>query len=154
MTTIKKRNDGGRGQLPKVKYRPGLPDRLMEAAVVLMVVAVWIFVGVNYERGSEGSSAMLIAALCGWIGIPALMGVAYLPSDFYNLPFRLTPANIAVQYMLAVKLIRVENVIAAGIYLFSVVACLHEWALVAVFAFVGLMVLALIVYFVLAYRSR
>lgn len=154
MTTIKKRNDSGRGQLPKVKYRPGLPDRLMEAAVVLMVVAVWVFVGVNYERGSEGSSAMLIAALCGWIGIPALMGIAYLPSDFYNLPFRLTPSNIAVQYTLAVRLVRIMNVMTAGMYLFSVIACLHEWALAVVFAFAGLMALALIAYFVVAYRNR
>lgn len=150
----KKNNDRTLRQLPKIKYRPGLPARLMEIAVVLLLVAAWVFVGVNYERGSESSSAMLITVLCGWVGIIALMGIAYMPSDFYNLPFRLTPANIAVQYALAVRLIRILNVILACIYLFSVVACLHEWALTVVLALVGLMVLALIVYFVLAYRCR
>ena len=70
-----------------------------------------------------------------------------MPSNMYNFPVRVTAANIAMQYMMAVRMVRVMNVVVGFMGLAIVIACVHRWAMVLVYVSLGLMAAVLVAYF-------
>lgn len=141
------------GKLPVVRLRPALPDRLLEAAALLLVVASWVYVICNYGSGEAALGTMLAAASSITITVAALALAARMPSNMYNFPVRVTAANIAMQYMMAVRMVRVMNVVGF-MGLAIVIACVHRWAMVLVYVSLGLMAAVLVAYFVLACRRK
>ncbi len=142
------------GKLPVVRLRPALPDRLLEAAALLLVVASWVYVICNYGSGEAALGTMLAAASSITITVAALALAARMPSNMYNFPVRVTVANIAMQYMMAVRMVRVMNVVVGFMGLAIVIACVHRWAMVLVYVSLGLMAAVLVAYFVLACRRK
>lgn len=141
------------GKLPVVRLRPALPDRLLEAAALLLVVASWVYVICNYGSGEAAFGTMLAAASSITVTVAALALAARMPSNMYNFPVRVTAANIAMQYMMAVRMVRVMNVVGF-MGLAIVIACVHRWAMVLVYVSLGLMAAVLVAYFVLACRRK
>lgn len=91
-----------------------------------------------------------VAALCSVV----LGGCAYLPVRFVRFPVRVTKRNVAVQYLLAVRLVRVLNVILNLTFLSQVYMGYYRWAEPFFGATFVLMIVALIGYYVLAFRYK
>lgn len=150
-------------EFSNIRIRPTIVDRILEGiaallAVVAWVCAVWVYLHVtdkvtansSFSYAGLGTFALLV------IGISA-----YLPIRWMHFPVRITKRNVGVQSFLAVRIVRVMNIFIA---LLSPVLIFKEVEvgygipqglcniLIAVVS--GLLVLALIVYYILAVKSK
>lgn len=137
------------------RFRPALIDHLLELAAFLPVLANWIYILYRYrEAGGDlpselyasGGTALFLFLLLGATG--------YCPLRYINFPFRVGPHNVAYQYVLALRMIRVTNIIFGVQFLFASLATYHAWANVCFVACVGLLGTAFMAYMVLAWRHR
>lgn len=143
---------------PNLRFHPSLPDRILEGAVSLLLLAVlgttFYFHFKIHWVGVEPSFGWMMAGASFFTTL--LLGVsAYLPMRCYSFPFRLTDRNAGVQCMLAVRTVRVMNILLNGVLL----SCLLSVADVGfsklpVSVCGVLLALTFIVYYVLAYKYR
>ena len=63
-----------------------------------------------------------------WFIFLLLFAVGYCPMRFINFPFRVGPHNIIFQYLLALRLCRVLNIILSTQFLFATLSTYHAWA--------------------------
>lgn len=141
--------------VPNVRFRPALIDHLLELAAFLPVLANWIYILYKYRQSggdlpselyTSGGTALFLFLLLGATG--------YCPLRFINFPFRVGRHNVVYQYVLALRLVRVTNVIFGLQFLFASLATYHAWANVCFVACVGLLGTAFIAYMVLAWRHK
>lgn len=140
---------------PNVRFRPALIDRILEGVAILLFLTTCGCILWLHTRGGELPIPNVwiaggVAFLC-----LILMGVcSYLPVRFYNFPVRVNERNIGIQYLLAVRLTRVMNVILNLMFLSG--AFLEYCGLAKVFFFgsFGLLALALLGYYILAFRCK
>lgn len=140
---------------PNVCFRPVLLDRLLEAAALILFLVLcgsiyWFYIHRGETLPHDVGVVWGIAALCSVI----LGGCAYLPVRFVNFPVRVNERNVAVQYLLAVRLVRVLNVIVNLTFLSQVYMKYYRWAEPFFGATFVLMIMALIGYYVLAFRYK
>ncbi len=143
------------GILPDVHYHPGLADRILEAAALLIIIANWVYI--FYMRNTADAETFTTTCILGGCAtfcfiITALC--AYAPVRLINFPVRPTADNIAAQYAMAIRFIRVTNV-ALGLCMASATLVIfHDWALPLVFATVALLMLTTIAYIIISYKRR
>lgn len=140
---------------PNVRYQPSVVDRIFEGAALLALLGTLSSIYWFHVRSGEEISREL------WImgGISILTFVilaisAYVPVRLINFPVRVSERNIVVQYLLAVRFVRVINVILSIAFFFRVFVNYYEWASFLWGAFFLLLIPAFIVYYILAYRYR
>lgn len=92
--------------------------------------------------GVTATISFIIVALC-----------AYAPVKLINFPCRVTPTNIVTQYVLAVRFIRVINIIMGITYLATTLVVYHEET-AFLYTSIGLLILSTIIYVVIAMRQR
>ncbi|MDM8338468.1 hypothetical protein [Mediterranea massiliensis] len=138
-----------------VRYRRSLVDYVLLAVAFVPVLADWFYIfymnkqtdgAFLQEHGVEGIMALVLFLVLG--------SAAYVPVRFFNFAFRVTEANIGRQYVLAIRLCQVVNILMGCMFLGGLlgkdVAC-------SVYFYAGasiLMVVAMVAYFILAYRMR
>lgn len=141
--------------VPRVRFRPSLLDHLLEVAAFLPVLATWIYILYYYRQsGGEvpsdlyqtGGMALFVFILLGVVG--------YCPIRFINFPFRVGPHNVVIQYLLALRLCRVLNIILCLLHFFIALSGQHTWAHFAGLVCLGLLILSLAGYMALAYSRR
>lgn len=140
---------------PNVHFRPVLLDRVLEAAALILFLVLcgsiyWFYTHRGGTLPHEVWMVWGIAALCSIV----LGGCAYLPVRFVRFPVRVTDRNVAVQYLLAVRLVRVVNVILNLTFLSQVYMEYYRWAEPFFGATFVLLIVALIGYYVLAFRYK
>ena len=141
--------------MPNVRFRPALIDHLLELAAFLLVLANWIYILYSYRTsGGDISSEFYEAGGMALFIFLLLFAVGYCPMRFINFPFRVGPHNIIFQYLLALRLCRVLNIILSTQFLFATLSTYHAWANVGFAVCVVLLLVAFAVYMVLAYRKR
>ena len=80
--------------LPDVKFHPGLPERLMEAAALLLVVANWGYIiYMRLAHGNENFTAACVMGVTATISFIIVALCAYAPVKLINFPSRVTPTN-------------------------------------------------------------
>lgn len=140
---------------PDVRFRPVLIDRMLEGIALLVVLATLTVVGWLYaQKGEPLSSAVWLSAGCSLFAFLLVGGSAYLPIRFINFPVRITERNVAVQYLLAVRLLRVLNIVLSLVLLARVLTMYYVWGKLLFFAAFLLLGLALAGYYVLAFRYK
>lgn len=108
---------------PNVRFHPSLLDRMLEGAALLLVLAscgciCWFYI---HKEGE-------FPPYLWWVGVSLLLsfliigGASYLPVRFINFPVRVNERNVGVQYLLAVRLTRVVNVILSLMFLGGVLS--------------------------------
>lgn len=132
--------------LPDVKFHPGLPERLMEAAALLLVVANWGYIiYMRLAHGNENFTAACVMGVTATISFIIVALCAYAPVKLINFPSRVTPTNIVTQYVLAVRFIRVINIIMGITYLATTLVVYHEET-AFLYTSIGLLILSTIIY--------
>ena len=140
--------------LPDVKFHPGLPERLMEAAALLLVVVNWGYIiYMRLAHGNENFTAACVMGITATISFIIVALCAYAPVKLINFPCRVTPTNIVTQYVLAVRFIRVINIIMGITYLATTLVVYHEET-AFLYTSIGLLILSTIIYIVIAMRQR
>lgn len=140
--------------LPDVKFHPGLPERLMEAAALLLVVVNWGYIiYMRLAHGNENFTAACVMGVTATISFIIVALCAYAPVKLINFPCRVTPTNIVTQYVLAVRFIRVINIIMGITYLATTLVVYHEET-AFLYTSIGLLILSTIIYIVIAMRQR
>ena len=140
--------------LPDVKFHPGLPERLMEAAALLLVVVNWGYIiYMRLAHGNENFTAACVMGVTATISFIIVALCAYAPVKLINFPCRVTPTNIVTQYVLAVRFIRVINIIMGITYLATTLIVYHEET-AFLYTSIGLLILSTIIYIVIAMRQR
>lgn len=103
-----------------VRIHPTVVDRILEGVAVLLVVAFWacaVWVYFHVEDKVTANSSFLYAGLGTLVFL--LMGVsAYFPIRFVRFPVRITERNVATQFFLVTRMVRVQNIMI--VLLFSV----------------------------------
>ena len=96
-----------------------------------------------YEAGGTALFLFLLLGACG-----------YCPLRCINFPFRMKPHNVVYQYVLALRLVRVTNIIFCLQFLFVTLSLYHPRATIGCALCIGLFILAFIGYMVLAWRHK
>ncbi len=142
-----------------IRFTPSVIDRILEvAAIVISVVAFGL---ACYGIYSLPIKPPILLWLCPF-AIPlmtfVLYRLGYASPQKISFPFRITKQNLGMQYLLAVRLSRVLNIILSLMVLCSVltlVAQTHQTILPIVILLLSLLMLVcLVIYFILAYRYR
>lgn len=140
---------------PDVRFRPALMDRLLEGIALLLVLATWVVIGwLSIQKEESLLSAVWVAGGCSLFSFLLLGGSAYLPVRFINFPVRVTERNVAVQYLLAVRFVRVLNIVISLVMLALVLVLYDAWGRLLFFVSFVLMGLAIIGYYVLAFKYK
>ena len=142
-----------------IRFTPSVIDKILElAAIVISVVAFGL---ACYGIYSLPIKPPILLWLCPF-AIPlmtfVLYRLGYASPQKISFPFRITKQNLGMQYLLAVRLSRVLNIILSLMVLCSVltlVAQTHQTILPKVILLLSLLMLVcLVIYFILAYRYR
>lgn len=126
----------------------------MEAAALLLVVVNWGYIiYMRLAHGNENFTAACVMGITATISFIIVALCAYAPVKLINFPCRVTPTNIVTQYVLAVRFIRVINIIMGITYLATTLVVYHEET-AFLYTFIGLLILSTIIYIVIAMRQR
>lgn len=126
----------------------------MEAAALLLVVANWGYIiYMRLAHGNENFTAACVMGVTATISFIIVALCAYAPVKLINFPSRVTPTNIVTQYVLAVRFIRVINIIMGITYLATTLVVYHEET-AFLYTSIGLLILSTIIYIVIAMRQR
>lgn len=138
---------------PEVRYRPTALDRILEGAALFILLATWVCIYWLYTRkgGALSPNVWVMGGTSVFTFI--IMGISsYLPVRFFNFPVRVNERNIVIQYLLAVRLTRVMNIIMCLTFLSAVFLDYYKIAFYFFIATFALLILAFIGYYVLAFR--
>lgn len=140
---------------PNVRFRPALIDRILEGVAILLFLTtcgciLWLHI-------QGGELPIPNVWLAGGVSLLCLilMGVcSYLPVRFYNFPVRVNERNIGIQYLLAVRLTRIMNVVLNLMFLSGAFLEYYELAKVFFFGSFALLALAFLGYYFLAFKYK
>lgn len=139
-----------------VRFTPSVLDRIFEAiAIVQGLVTSGLALYWCCKHPATDIFFWLIPFLT-LIAVFILYRQGYASPQKISFPFRITKQNLGIQYLLAVRLIRVLNIFISAMILCAVLALYisnPNFPLVNI-AFVILMFICLISYYVLAYLHR
>ena len=99
-------------EFPNIRVYPTVIDRILEGVAVLLAVAAWgcaIWVYTHAEDKIVANFSLFAAGL-GTFCLLLVGFSAYLPIRWIRFPVRITERNVAVQYLMAVRIARILNV--------------------------------------------
>ena len=142
-----------------IRFTPSVIDRILEvAAIVISVVAFGLACYGIYSLPIKPSILLWLCPFAIPLMTFVLYRLGYASPQKISFPFRITKQNLGMQYLLAVRLSRVLNIILSLMVLCSVltlVAQTHQTILPKVILLLSLLMLVcLVIYFILAYRYR
>lgn len=140
---------------PEVRFRPMVIDRILEAAALLVVLATWVGIYWLYVQ-AEGrlSSYVWMMGGCSVFCFLLMWVAACLPVRFINFPVRVNERNIGIQYLLAVRLVRVMNIILCLLLLGELLVEFYGFPKSLLVLLLLLLMLVLLVYYVLAFKYK
>lgn len=140
---------------PNVHYQPGVIDRALEVAALLIVLATWICIYWLYtQKGVSYSSEMWISGGMSVVCFIIMALSSYVSVRKINFPVRVNEQNIGIQYMLAVRFTRVMNVFLGLLFLSSLLINYYRIASIFFGIAIVLMFIAFVIYFVFALKYK
>lgn len=142
-----------------IHFTPSVIDRILEvAAIVISVVAFGLALYGIYTLQIKPPVLLWLCPFAIPLMTFVLYRLGYASPQKISFPFRITKQNLGMQYLLAVRLSRVLNIILSLMVLCSVltlVAQTHQSVFPPIILVLSLLMLVcLVVYFILAYRYR
>ena len=140
---------------PDVRFYPTVIDRMLEVAALLLVLATWAVIGWQYIQKEEPlQSVVWVMGGCSLFSFLLVGGSAYLPIRFINFPVRVTERNVAVQYMFALRFVRMLNIFLSLSLLASVLGLYYACGTLLFFVSFVLLGLAIAGYYVFVFRYK
>lgn len=140
-----------------IRFTPSVIDRILEvAAIVISVVAFGL---ACYGIYSLPIKPPILLWLCPFV-IPlmtfVLYRLGYASPQKISFPVRITKQNLGIQYLLAVRLVRVLNILLTTMMLFAALTLLFDNEKMAFLnvVFIILIIGSLITHYILAYLHR
>ena len=115
-------------EFPNIRVYPTVIDRILEGVAVLLAVAAWgcaIWVYTHAEDKIVANFSLFAAGL-GTFCLLLVGFSAYLPIRWIRFPVRITERNVAVQYLMAVRIARILNVCLTLLFLTLVFSKVEE----------------------------
>lgn len=140
---------------PNVRYQPRVIDRILDGVALFLLLAIcgaicWLYIHVAAPLSKNvwvlGGMAVLISAI--------MYFCSYAPVRLVNFPVRVHKLNIAVQYLLAIRFVKVLSVILNLSFLFGVFMDYYKWASILFGSSFVLLILAFIGYYIVAFSYR
>ena len=140
---------------PNVRFQPTVIDRILEGAVLFVILLTWG--GIYWLYTQKGLSLSPNVWMMGGISVfcAVLLGVcSYLPIRFINFPVRVNERNAGIQYVLAIRLVRGLNVILSLNFFFTTFMEYSASASLCLNISLVLLVLLFITYYILAFKYK
>lgn len=138
-----------------LRYRRAKVDYILTGIALIPVLVEWGFIA--YRVGAAGMNFGAAGAADGMVALLVFLVLGssmFLPIRVFNFPFRITEANIARQYVLAIRLCQVLNIVVGCMNLGGMLGKTVPWAVYLYGGGLALMAVAVIAYMVLAFRLR
>lgn len=150
----------GKG-LPNVYIPLTLIDWILTGVAIAIMLAIWIMIAIYYQELSTGRYDFLVlTGACLLITILFIWS-ARAPVRFVNFPVRINEENIQRQYFLMSRFMRIVNVVLNLLFLCLFLRELETyWEIkkglfeVISFVLLGLLGVAFVGYYVMAFRWR
>ena len=134
-----------------IKYHPSLIDRVFEAVSALMVIAGCIYFVAN--SGFENKDT-LAGFLINLLVCLLVFTCPYTPVEYIRFPVRISRQNIVKQYVMALRLMRIVNILICLMLVFNALSINYPWANPAIGISVTAMLLSIMVYYIFAIRNK
>lgn len=141
--------------IPDIRYRPSLPERVMEVLALLPVLALWGIVLAWRLRGVAVDGEWYTTGGLAVVCFVVLLVASHSRMGSIRFPFRITRGNAVRQYVLVLRLCRVLNIIIGCMLFlspFKEAGC--RWAGIGLVVTSVLLGLSLAGYYLLAWRQR
>lgn len=138
-----------------LRYRRAKVDYILTGIALIPVLVEWGFIA--YRAGAAGMNFGAAGAADGMVALLVFLVLGssmFLPVRVFNFPFRITEANIARQYVLAIRLCQVLNIVVGCMNLGRLLGKTVPWAVYLYGGGFALMVVAVVCYMLLAFRMR
>lgn len=139
-----------------VRFTPSVIDRILEvAAIVIGLVALGFAYYLCYKTEEDFILKWLFPLVIP-LSVFLLYRSGYASPQKISFPVRITKQNLGIQYLLAVRLVRVLNILLTTMMLFAALTLLFDNEKMAFLnvVFIILIIGSLITHYILAYLHR
>lgn len=139
-----------------VRFTPSVIDKILEvAAIVIGLVAFGLAYYLCYKTEEDFILKWLFPLVIP-LSVFLLYRSGYASPQKISFPVRITKQNLGIQYLLAVRLVRVLNILLTTMMLFAALTLLFDNEKMAFLnvVFIILIIGSLITHYILAYLHR
>ena len=139
-----------------VRFTPSVIDRILEVAAIVIGVVAFGFAYYLCYKTEEDFILKWLFPLVIPLSVFLLYRSGYASPQKISFPVRITKQNLGIQYLLAVRLVRVLNILLTTMMLFAALTLLFDNEKMAFLnvVFIILIIGSLITHYILAYLHR
>ena len=139
-----------------VRFTPSVIDRILEVAAIVIGLVAFGFAYYLCYKTKEDFILKWLFPLVIPLSVFLLYRSGYASPQKISFPVRITKQNLGIQYLLAVRLVRVLNILLTTMMLFAALTLLFDNEKMAFLnvVFIILIIGSLITHYILAYLHR
>ena len=139
-----------------VRFTPSVIDRILEVAAIVIGLVAFGFAYYLCYKTEEDFILKWLFPLVIPLSVFLLYRSGYASPQKISFPVRITKPNLGIQYLLAVRLVRVLNILLTTMMLFAALTLLFDNEKMAFLnvVFIILIIGSLITHYILAYLHR
>ena len=139
-----------------VRFTPSVIDRILEVAAIVIGLVAFGFAYYLCYKTEEDFILKWLFPLVIHLSVFLLYRSGYASPQKISFPVRITKQNLGIQYLLAVRLVRVLNILLTTMMLFAALTLLFDNEKMAFLnvVFIILIIGSLITHYILAYLHR
>ena len=138
----------------KLRYKPVVLDRVMEALAVLTQLSGWTVAAFIYTENGNIDKDTIIGLIVSLLLFFMFLTSSYAPADKIHFQVRINRHNIARQYTFALMLIRFINIFVGILFSVGILSQMYSWAAIAKSVIMVVMFLGILVYYIVAFMNR
>ena len=139
-----------------VRFTPSVIDRILEVAAIVIGLVAFGFAYYLCYKTEEDFILKWLFPLVIPLSVFLLFRSGYASPQKISFPVRITKQNLGIQYLLAVRLVRVLNILLTTMMLFAALTLLFDNEKMAFLnvVFIILIIGSLIAHYILAYLHK
>ncbi len=139
-----------------VRFTPSVIDKILEVAAIVIGLVAFGFAYYLCYKTEEDFILKWLFPLVIPLSVFLLYRSGYASPQKISFPVRITKQNLGIQYLLAVRLVRVLNILLTTMMLFAALTLLFDNEKMAFLnvVFIILIIGSLITHYILAYLHR
>jgi hypothetical protein len=139
-----------------VRFTPSVIDRILEVAAIVIGLVAFGFAYYLCYKTEEDFILKWLFPLVIPLSVFLLYRSGYASPQKISFPVRITKQNLGIQYLLAVRLVRVLNILLTTMMLFAALTLLFDNEKMAFLnvVFIILIIGSLITHYILAYLHK
>ncbi len=139
-----------------VRFTPSVIDRILEVVAIVIGLVAFGFAYYLCYKTEEDFILKWLFPLVIPLSVFLLYRSGYASPQKISFPVRITKQNLGIQYLLAVRLVRVLNILLTTMMLFAALTLLFDNEKMAFLnvVFIILIIGSLITHYILAYLHR